>query len=180
MVFNYITFKHMKENIMNITIEKIENDFLTEYDKKDIMNYIEQAFENRKNINSKVKHKSSAIGFDSFKITSHLLEKYGDNKAIKAFIKYYIFKIMGNSIESKKQYIIYKTYVLSKITKYTYRNDEIKLNNHKAFKLFLNEIEEYYCLPSIHPSFKSKLINVYFNCFYEGFDNNPNFLNLYE
>ena len=96
---------------MNITIEKIENDFLTEYDKKDIMNYIEQAFENRKNINSKVKHKSSAIGFDSFKITSHLLEKYGDNKAIKAFIKYYIFKIMGNSIESKKQYIIYKTYV---------------------------------------------------------------------
>ena len=68
----------------------------------------------------------------------------------------------------------------SKITKYTYRNDEIKLNNHKAFKLFLNEIEEYYCLPSIHPSFKSKLINVYFNCFYEGFDNNPNFLNLYE
>ena len=32
---------------MNITIEKIENDFLTEYDKKDIMNYIEQAFENR-------------------------------------------------------------------------------------------------------------------------------------
>ena len=180
MVFNYITFKHMKENIMNITIEKIENDFLTEYDKKDIMNYIEQAFENRKNINSKVKHKSSAIGFDSFKITSHLLEKYGDNKAIKAFIKYYIFKIMGNSIESKKQYIIYKTYVLSKITKYTYRNDEIKLNNHKAFKLFLNEIEEYYCLPSIHPSFKSKLINVYFNCFYDGFDNNPNFLNLYE
>ena len=165
---------------MNITIEKTENDFLTEYDKKDIMNYIEQAFENRKNINSKVKHKSSAIGFDSFKITSHLLEKYGDNKAIKAFIKYYIFKIMGNSIESKKQYIIYKTYVLSKITKYTYRNDEIKLNNHKAFKLFLNEIEEYYCLPSIHPSFKSKLINVYFNCFYEGFDNNPNFLNLYE
>ena len=180
MVFNYITFKHMKENIMNITIEKIENDFLTEYDKKDIMNYIEQAFENRKNINSKVKHKSSAIGFDSFKITSHLLEKYGDNKAIKAFIKYYIFKIMGNSIESKKQYIIYKTYVLSKITKYTYRNDEIKLNNHKAFKLFLNEIEEYYCLPSIHPSFKSKLINIYFNCFYDGFDNNPNFLNLYE
>ena len=49
---------------MNITIEKIENDFLTEYDKKDIMNYIEQAFENRKNINSKVKHKTSAIGFD--------------------------------------------------------------------------------------------------------------------
>ena len=165
---------------MNITIEKIENDFLTEYDKKDIMNYIEQAFENRKNITSKAKHKSSSIGFDSFKITNHLLEKYGDNKAIKAFIKYYIFKIMGNSIESKKQYIIYKTYVLSKITKYTYRNDEIKLNNHKAFKLFLNEIEEYYCLPSIHPSFKSKLINVYFNCFYDGFDNNPNFLNLYE
>ena len=53
MVFNYITFKHMKENIMNITIEKIENDFLTEYDKKDIMNYIEQAFENRKNSNKK-------------------------------------------------------------------------------------------------------------------------------
>ena len=170
----------MKENIMNITIEKIENDFLTEYDKKDIMNYIEQAFENRKNITSKAKHKSSSIGFDSFKITNHLLEKYGDNKAIKAFIKYYIFKIMGNSIESKKQYIIYKTYVLTKITKYTYRNDEMKLNNHKAFKLFLNEIEEYYCLPSIPPSFKSKLINIYFNCFYDGFDNNPNFLNLYE
>ena len=36
------------------------------WDKKDIMNYIEQAFENRKNITSKAKHKSSSIGFDSF------------------------------------------------------------------------------------------------------------------
>ena len=78
---------------MNITIEKIENDFLTEYDKKDIMNYIEQAFENRKNITSKAKHKSSSIGFDSFKITNHLLEKYGEIKLLRHLLNIIFLKL---------------------------------------------------------------------------------------
>ena len=103
---------------MNITIEKTENDFLTEYDKKDIMNYIEQAFENRKNITSKAKHKSSSIGFDSFKITNHLLEKYGDNKAIKAFIKYYILFMKLVILKFQLKKYLFNKYLSFKIIIY--------------------------------------------------------------
>ena len=159
---------------MNITIETNKNDFLTDNDKIDIMNYIKEAYNNRKNIISKAKHKASTIGFDSHKIAMHLMSVYGHNKAIQAYIKSYIFKILDNKIESKKQLLIYKAYILA-LKNYTKVNGKKDLTPIKSLINSINEIEN--LKPIDQLVLKNRISLIYINGIFEGFEyeNNPDF-----
>ena len=157
----------MKDNIMNITIETNKNDFLTENEKIDIMNYIKEAYSNRKHIASKAKDKASSIGFDSNKITNHLLEIYGNNKAIQAYIKSFIFNVLGYAIESRKQFLLYKTYVVAKVN---YNCTKTK-NLNVVIKSIANQIDEIEGLKNIAKlKLKNRLSLLYIHYVFEGFE----------
>tara|TARA_R110002012_G_scaffold317891_1_gene535161 strand:- start:249 stop:788 length:540 start_codon:yes stop_codon:yes gene_type:complete len=157
----------MKVNIMNITIETTENDFLTDNEKIDIMNYIKEAYNNRKHIASKAKDKASTIGFDSNKITNHLLDIYGNNKAIQAYIKSFIFKVLGYAIESRKQFLLYKTYVIAKIN----HPRNLKDYDIKTITNIKTQIDEIEGLKNIDKlKLKNHLSLLYIHYVFEGFE----------